>query len=170
MGVAFDITGNLKSIMIVIVTPLITLLPDIIIKQINYNLFPTPSEYLENFRGTTEFIKINNSESRFIKNISNMQSDIGQKIELVSLDDNKRLFEKKNRAIVNVKKTFNKNESNGSNPNSYNSENSNIPLIDSFHKKDRINYINESNKRIEELNSEKIRSDENQENNSKILF
>ena len=99
-----------------------------------------------------------------------MQSDIWQKIELVSLDDNKRLFEKKNRAIVNVKKTFNKNESNGSNPNSYNSENSNIPLIDSFHKKDRINYINESNKRIEELNSEKIRSDENQENNSKILF
>lgn len=145
-----------------IFSPFIALLPDFIVKQINYNLFPTPTEYIENYKGTTEFLKINNSESRFIKNISNMQSELAQKIELVSITENKKLFEKKSNQRLSGKNIYDIKNRHGpsSISSSYNSENSKIPLIDS-HKKDRLNYINQSHKRIDEIQSEEIRSEVN---------
>lgn len=171
MGVACDIFKDKKSLIIIIISPFIALMPDFIIKEINYNLFPTPTDYIENFKGTIEFQKINNSESRFIKNISNMQSEIGQKIELINIEENRKLFEKKNR--ISDKNLYEIN-SRHSNSNSYNSENSKIQLIDSI-KKDRLNFINQSDKRIEEIQSEDNRSEEiesesESQNNSKFLI
>jgi hypothetical protein len=157
--------------MIISITPIIALMPDIIIKQIAINLFPNPSDYIENFRYSLEFQKIKNSESNFIRNISNMhiQSDLGQKIELINIEDSKKIFEKKSKSRSNksnisirndrsyeIKNINIENSQNALKSNLYNTENSNsnIPLIDCYKKKrDKLNIINLKNKTIEEKKS-----------------
>ena len=165
-------------------------MPNIIIKQIKINLFPNPSDYIENYRNTIEFQKINNGESNFIRNISmQMQSDVGQKIELINIEDTKKLFEKKNKSRSNKsnislannksfenKNNNNENSQNGLNSNLYNTENSNsnIPLIEYFSKKkDKLNNIKKTHIIIEEKKSlrNEIDSEESIEDiNCKNIF
>jgi hypothetical protein len=49
---------NFPSIIILIFGPLVICLPDIIIKQINFSFFPTPTEYLQKHLKDEDFLKI----------------------------------------------------------------------------------------------------------------
>jgi hypothetical protein len=141
--------------MLILITPLIALLPDLIIKQINYNLFPTPAEYIENFRDTIQFQKLINSESRFIEDSSKIFSDMSQKIELIDSGKNKKnTFRKYSRNVYEKKISLNSNPN--PNPNIFNTENSDMPLIDYLHKRDRLNYNNDFKIRIDEIQSKEI--------------
>ena len=49
---------NFPSIIILIFGPFVICLPDIIIKQINFTFFPTPTEYLQQHLKDEDFLKI----------------------------------------------------------------------------------------------------------------
>ena len=56
---AFSVmVNNFSSIIILIFGPLVICLPDIIIKQINFSFFPTPTEYLQKHLKDEDFLKI----------------------------------------------------------------------------------------------------------------
>lgn len=57
-GVASDIMTNFKSLVMLVLTPLLALLPDIIFKQLEYNSFPTPPLMLKRFFNSPELKRI----------------------------------------------------------------------------------------------------------------
>jgi hypothetical protein len=56
---AFSVmVNNFSSLIILIFGPFVICLPDIIIKQINFSFFPTPTEYLQKYLKDEDFLKI----------------------------------------------------------------------------------------------------------------
>ena len=58
IGIFSELFSNLKSIIIIFFGPFIICLPDIIVKQITFQFFPNPSEYLFKFQKDDEYKKI----------------------------------------------------------------------------------------------------------------
>jgi len=145
------------------------------LKQLWYNLYPTPSQYIEKFRKSPEVLRLLGSESKFIKDLSSLRNDISQKIEVVSIDNNAKLFEKRKSKIHDaIKSELNKYIHNDNmNNNIYAGEDTTKsplkpldtqinPLIEYINRQSNKNYINISeNKKIEELNSAEINSKNN---------
>ena len=80
------IFGNWKVLIIFIFAPFICLIPDILFKQINYNLNPTPSQYIFKLIDTIELNDIINSKSNFVKALSNMESNPSQKMRMINVN------------------------------------------------------------------------------------
>lgn len=171
-GVSVEVVGNAKSFAILLIAPFISILPDLTLKQLWYNLYPTPTQLIEIHRRSPELLRILGSESKFMKNLSSFKNDFSQKIELVNIEENGKLFEKrKSRIQESMRLEFMKN-SNYENitGNIYGAEETtksplkpidtqNNLLIEYINKQENKNYVNISdNKKIEELHSAEINS------------
>ncbi len=178
MGVALDIVGNAKSFAILFIAPFISILPDMTLKQLWFNFYPTPSEYIQKYIKSSQVLRLLVSSSRFIKDISGLNNNISQKIEIVHIENNGKLFEKRKSKILDAMKydstknkqnnNFNKNFNNNFNDN-FNLdqdttklplkpiETQNNPLIQFMNKQKPKKYLNISeNKKIEEMISSEI--------------
>jgi phospholipid-transporting ATPase len=71
-GVALDILTNFKGLLVIFLTPLISLLPDIIFSQFGYNMYPSPPQLLRKFINSPEVKKILMADSSDLrkKNLS----------------------------------------------------------------------------------------------------
>ncbi len=171
-----EIIGNAKSFAILLVAPFIAILPDLILKQIWYNLYPTPTEIIDIHSKSPELLRILGSESKFIKDLSSAKNFSSQKIELVTIEQNGKLYEKrKSRVLESMKLDFMRNSGNNlMGNNNYGLEETtksplkpmdtqNNPLIEYINKQGNKNYLNVSDtKKIEEVQSAEI--------NSNIIF
>lgn len=86
IGIFGTLLANVKSFMLIVIAPIICLLPDIMIKQLYYNLYPTPAQYVEKYKHSIEFQTIINSESNFLKSLSNLHSDPSHKIRIINVN------------------------------------------------------------------------------------
>lgn len=134
------------------------------------NLYPTPTQTIEIFKNSPEMLRILGSESKFVKNFSSLKKDISQKIQMVSIEQNGKLFEKRKSKLQESKKLELKRNSNNSNltNNIYGIETTKSPLrpfethtnnlIDNLNRKEAMkskkNKIN--NKNIDEHQSSKF--------------
>ena len=58
IGAFSFIISNFPSLIIIIVGPFVVCLPDIIIKQIMFNFFPNPADYLKKYENDEDYLKI----------------------------------------------------------------------------------------------------------------
>lgn len=92
IGICEVFFGNYTILMILVFAPFICIIPDLIFKQLQYNLFPTPSQYILKYMDNNEFHEIMNSKSNFIKSFSNLESNPIQKMRVIDANnDNIRL-------------------------------------------------------------------------------
>jgi hypothetical protein len=57
-GVALDILTNFKGLLVIFLTPLMALLPDLIFAQFGYNMYPSPPQLLKKFINSAEVKKV----------------------------------------------------------------------------------------------------------------
>jgi len=88
IGIFEILMTNSKSFLILIIAPIVCILPDLIMKQVYYNLYPTPGQYINKFMYTIEFQAVMSSESNFIKSISYLHSDPSHKIKVINVNQN----------------------------------------------------------------------------------
>ena len=71
-GVAIDILTNFKGLLVIFLTPLIALLPDLIFAQFGYNMYPSPPQLLKKFINSAEVKKLLMAETSDLrkKNLS----------------------------------------------------------------------------------------------------
>ena len=86
IGIFSSIFGNWKVLMIFIFAPFICVIPDFIFKQIQFSLYPTPSQYISKFIDSNEFNEIMNSKSNFVKALSNLESNPSQRMRLININ------------------------------------------------------------------------------------
>lgn len=160
-----------------LIAPFISILPDLTLKQLWYNLYPTPAQYIDKYKNSSELLRILGSESKFIRDISCIKSEYGQKIEIVNIEENGKLFEKRKSRIHDaLKLEFIKNSSSSNNANNNNYylgedttksplkmvDTQANPLMEYINKQNNRNYLNMSeNKKIDELQSGELNSGNN---------
>jgi len=91
IGIIELLIMNAKSFLILLIAPIICILPDLILKQIYYNTFPTPGQYINKYINSTEYQQIISSDSNFVKSISNLHSDPSQKIKDINVNQNMKI-------------------------------------------------------------------------------
>ena len=146
-------------------------MPDLTLKQLWNNLYPTPTQLIEIHKKSPELLRILGSESKFIKDLSSVKNDYSQKIEIVNIEQNGKLFEKrKSRILESMKLELKKNSNSENTDNIYGIEETtksplkpldtqNNLLIEYINKQGNKNYINVSDsKKMKELHSSEINS------------
>lgn len=91
IGIVDVLISNFQSFLILIIAPIVCILPDLIMKQLFYNIYPTPGQYINKHLCSEEFQAIINSESNFVKSISNLYSDPSQKIKVINVNHNVKI-------------------------------------------------------------------------------
>jgi len=162
----------MKSFIILLIAPFVAILPDLTLKQLWYNLYPTPSEYIEKHKKCPEMLKILGSESKFFKRLSSLKCDFSQKIQLVNIEQKATLFERRKSRLNDILKFENINNSrhiNIQNNNFYHEEttksplnkfdSNNKPLMDYLNNQSIKNFmILSKDRKIEEVQSQEINS------------
>jgi len=151
-----------------LIAPFIIILPDLTLKQLWYNMYPTPTQSIKIYEKTPEMLRILGSERKFIKDLSSLRNDFSQKIEIVNIEENSKLFKKRNSRILESMKM------DMPNPTNYKGKFSEIektksplnpvyiqgkPLIKYLKKQEKKNHIKFSHiNNVEELQSDQIDS------------
>ena len=63
-------------------------------------MYPTPTQSIEIYEKTPEMLRILGSDRKFIKDLSSLRNDLSQKIEIVNIENNSKLFKKRNSRIL----------------------------------------------------------------------
>ena len=162
-GVTFEILKNQKALITILIVPILCVLPDIVVKQICYNLYPNPSELLKKFNDSIEIKHLMREDSiDSIKKLSiQSQLELNNENNILETHDARAMF---NNIKPQCKEELTLNENNHFNT----SQVSRLPLKVNI--EDNLVLLKNKNheeKKVRETKFEEIKEEEEKESKIK---